>query len=858
MAISFFDRSTRWNAKWIWLDYITPFSINSHYKSERVVGVLPSEKNRWCLFRHTFFLDERVIKSQSSTIRISVDSRYKLFINGVYIGRGIYRCDKYNWYFDEYDVSGVLRTGKNVISVLATFYGEYMSWYEPLPNGIVGPKTVGKGSLLFQLDIQTDRGIHSIFSDKTTRGKVCEAWQQNVPRINIGLPFVEKFDSNKWEFAWLTAEFEDARLPDWQNAIELNLGPSIIPLVKCEIPRLKEIPMVAEKLITAGTFEEYFDDEDLMEPEDAHHDKIDEFVRLQFSIQSNNLIRLCEAYNASPSAFEISLKDGPIGLVFDMGKTVSGFPFFSIDSDSEDVEIVLAWSEKITDKKGVKVLNADLWKTKSGLIYRCRKGKNEFQSFHWFGYRYLQMNIRPISHSNSEDCSSMGACSGSVLKIREVGTVLYTYPVECIGAFECSNPEWNRLFEVCAWTMRNCMHDGFEDCPSREQRQWVGDAYVETMLAYALFGETKLTKKLIDQTAQSQRGDNLTQMVTPGDTFIHGLIIPDYCLYYISTVYEYWRYTGDKSVLTQHLPVILRAIRWFLQFLDPKTGLITNVPQWIFIDWSSNDKWGANGVINAQVYNALQQITEMVSIANWGDACAGFEKICAKIKENLNLYFWNESRSAYVDAIDFDAEGRVVKRSDKITFHTNCFMLLYDLAPQDRAKTVLETVFSVPYSRLYVQNASPLWCGKNSEKYKPETGVIMAEPFFMHHVNQMFAKFDRFDLMARFINDGWCEMLRKGATSIWETWGDHGSLCHAWSCTPAFDLIRHCLGVSILEPGASKIRIQPNPMGLNWAKGIIPTIHGPVYIDWKIEPLNSKIKIKYRSPPNVKVELGGL
>jgi hypothetical protein len=838
MAFSFFNNSLTWNAKWIWLDYITPFGLNSGYKSDRLLWVLPSEKNRWAIFRHTFILQESFKLSNPAILYISVDSRYKLYLNGTYIGRGIYRCNKHNWYYDEYDVSLILKPGKNVIAIIATFYGEDMSWYEPLPNGIMGPKTVGKGSVIFQLEIPMESESMTVSSDKTTRGKICEAWDQTSPRINVGLPYMEKFDARKWNPEWLSLEYEDDSLIDWSHVIELVLGNSIIPLVKLDIPRLTETPVLAEKIITAGNWEPFFDDEDFAEPETNEQDQIDGLVQLGFSALNNNYQTLLDSYSPSNPEISLSLIDGPIGLVYDMGKTVSGMPFFSIESDSDDVILDIAWSEKIIEKNGVFVPDVNLWRTKAGLRYYCRKGINNFESFHWFGYRYLQINI-----------------SGSIsnVKIKKFGTVLYIYPVNKTSSFECSNPEWNQLFQTCVWTMQNCMHDGYEDCPSREQRQWVGDAYVETMVAYALFGETKLTKKLIDQTAQSQRGDNLTQMVTPGDSFIHGLLIPDYCLYYISTVYQYYRYTGDKDVLIEHLPVILRAIRWFLQFIHPITGLLTNVPQWIFIDWSSNDKWGANGVVNAQLYIVLKQIDEMVKIVQWGQASKNFNLIADKIKDSLNKFFWNSLRKGYVDAVDFDAAGKVIKISEKITFHVNTFMLLFDLTPADKINMVLENVFAVPNERLFVQNVDPIWRGKTSPIYRPETDVILAEPFFMHHVNQMLAKYERYDLIAKFFDEGWCEMIRRGATSIWETWGSHGSLCHAWCCTPGYDLLMHCLGLQILEPGAKKISIKPHPMGLSWAKGRIPTIKGPVEIEWVVDSASGNLELKYNVPDGIEL-----
>ena len=106
----------------------------------------------------------------------------------------------------------------------------------------------------------------------------------------------------------------------------------------------------------------------------------------------------------------------------------------------------------------------------------------------------------------------------------------------------------------------------------------------------------------------------------------------------------------------------------------------------------------------------------------------------------------------------------------------------------------------------------------------------MAEPFFMHHVNQMFAKVNHHDLIIRFINDGWLKMIELGATNIWEHWGDKGSLCHAWSSTPAYDLVTHCLGIKIVSSGGKKISIEPHLMDLTHASGTVPTEEGLIKV----------------------------
>jgi len=42
------------------------------------------------------------------------------------------------------------------------------------------------------------------------------------------------------------------------------------------------------------------------------------------------------------------------------------------------------------------------------------------------------------------------------------------------------------------------------------------------------------------------------------------------------------------------------------------------------------------------------------------------------------------------------------------------------------------------------------------------------------------------------------------------------------------------LGVKPLSPGFDSIAIQPHPCGLKWAKGRVPTPHGPVDVAWEM------------------------
>src|SRR5271157_1427481 len=829
-----------WKAKWIWLDYITPWAINKDFHRTRVVGVLPSEKNRFGLFRKTFDIGTKA--PDHAIMKISVDSRYMLYINEQYVGRGIYRCNKHNWYYDEYDVARYLLQGKNVICIVVQYLGTPLSWYEMFPHGGISGRTIGKGGLIFQLDIppaEDDQEPVTISSDGTTRAHPCDAWRQDTPLIYVGLAYVEIFDARKMPEGWLSADFDDSDRTSWGHVIELEIKDILPNMIKCDIPRLEESRVRASHIVSAGMIQEYFSEDDIEESlTDPASDPIDFFTQLAMSTYKSGIADLDNTWQAS-GPLEVDLGEGPVGIVFDMGRDVSGHVYLDLVSEMPGTIIDIAWSEKLDAGRRNMLVYTRPFSEMYGSRFTCKAGENHHELFHWYGFRYLQLNIK-----------GQGKVS-----LQDIGTNLFLYSVP-EATFECDDERLNALYKACTWTLRNCMHDGYEDCPSREQRQWLGDASVEIMTCFATFGDTALARKLIVQCAQSQRGDGLTDMCTPGDADVHGLIIPDYCLYWINEIYQYYWYTGDLDFVVQMLPSMLRAIKWFIQYINPGTGLLENLPYWIFIDWSVNDKWGACCPLNAQLYITIKQLAEMGRLAGWNAAVDHLDTIAEGIASGINLYLWNEERGAYVDAVIVDDSGNIEKQSKKVSFHSNALVIVHDIAPPDRVALIIENVFEKQYSEMFVMNQEPLWKGITASKFEEENNVIVAEPFFFHHVNQAFAKLNRYDLIMRFLRDGWCKMLDHDATTIWETWGWGGSHCHAWSTTPAHDLVRHVLGVLIDAPGATRVLINPHPVELTRAKGKVPTIKGMVEVEWSLDSSKQILSIDVAVPDEVSLAFG--
>lgn len=132
----------------------------------------------------------------------------------------------------------------------------------------------------------------------------------------------------------------------------------------------------------------------------------------------------------------------------------------------------------------------------------------------------------------------------------------------------------------------------------------------------------------------------------------------------------------------------------------------------------------------------------------------------------------------------------------------------------------------------------------------------------------------------------WGGMLELGATTFWEdfdlSWmenaarideitpegkvdvhGSYGafcyeryrhSLCHGWASGPVPFLSRHILGVTALEPGGKRLRIEPHLGDLAYARGACPTPLGVVRVSHTRQS-DGTVRTEYDVPEGVSVEL---
>jgi alpha-L-rhamnosidase len=312
-------------------------------------------------------------------------------------------------------------------------------------------------------------------------------------------------------------------------------------------------------------------------------------------------------------------------------------------------------------------------------------------------------------------------------------------------------------------------------------------------------------------------------MATVSDLSATGkLFIPDFCLAWILAMEGHLLYTGRTEALLDVLPAAVRALQWFLDFID-EDGLLADLPGWSFIDWSTElDRNGEVTVLNAMYVAAIRAICTVARHLGLESLTQGLLPVAETVADAINRHLYDPVRHLYADSRKDSA------LSSRFSQHANSAVIAFDIAPATRHAAICRAI-SDP-ERL---NLSRAWAADDERPFDPETQIIMAQPFFSHYVHIAYARSGNLDAMLTSIRDRWLPMVRRNGT-VWEHWQDTPvtSLCHAFSCTPLYDLPTHIVGIRPTGFGFSEFRVRPRLGDLQWARATMPTPHGDISVRW--------------------------
>lgn len=768
---------------------------------------LPQEANRFLYLRHSFDIDGPV---HGAEVFATADGRYQIFVNGVLVGRGPARSGAAYRNLDPIDLAPLLKTGRNVIAILAHSYGRNTAWYE-LP-GWDYARAFGCGGFFLQGDLLADSGgeQQTLKLDTDARWRCLEAaaWRREVPSNSLG--FAEIFDARLAPPDWTAVEFDDSA---WAHAEVLrvagrNYTGDVRPfqyLLPRDIPAQRVGPLVAARAIAWAEVQTAADVGDGGD------------LAAQMESEPSQPLANCRV-NEAGDLVETS-GSRAVSMVYDFGEIVAGYIRFELDGPAGAVVDFYPGEQLHADGR-VRIFDGiPGFDTPVAHRYVLREGLQTWERFEWNGLRYLQVSYRHCS---------------TPLRVHAVAVNRTGYPVQPHGRFDCSDPALTRIWQAGARTLQLCMHDAYVDCPSREQRQWM-DAYVDARINYAAFGDSALAARLIRQIAESQRPEGLTMMAAPGDFALAGFTnIPDFCLYWILTIGDYLLYADDPQIVDDVYPSVARALQWFERQLNDE-NLLTDVPHWVFVEWAETDKKGQVTALNALYVGALRAAAEIARRVEHARAAAHYDTLAQQVCDAVNRLLWDEERGVYADA---RRNGRLSRR---ISQQSNAAAIAFGVAPQARWARIWTTILDP--RRLVLTYA--LGSDGKVTPFDESVAVVQAQPFFSHFLHRALRMDGQAAAIVDNIRSRWSELLADGAVTLRETWqlDPITSKCHAWSATPTFDLSTDILGVCPLTSGFRRLRVAPQLLDLKWARGSFPTPRGELLVAWTHEAGRLEIEV---------------
>jgi hypothetical protein len=445
--------------------------------------------------------------------------------------------------------------------------------------------------------------------------------------------------------------------------------------------------------------------------------------------------------------------------------------------------------------------------------------------------------------------SGLVVSSSPLVEIRGITVVERTHPLTGGHSFTCSDPRLTAIWLAGRRTVTLCSHDAYIDCPTREQRAWVGDAVVHQLVDLATNDDWSLARWYPVMSA-APRADGMLPMVVGGDAEASdNLVLPDWALHWVHAVWNLYRYVGDRTAIAALLGVVEGVLRWFEPFCDDD-GLPRDVIGGVLIDWAAVWTDGTSSALCGLWGRALLEFAEM---AQWlGDEgrvswarttharlAGGFERL------------WDAERGRYTDALVGD--DRVVMASQ----HGQAAAIVGGLAPASRWERLVAVMtdedrlvhaaFAAPAGpalpNAELETGDYLDTGRPEPWWDVDRQVVRAQPFFRYVVHDALDLAGRRDLLATACLD-WTVALERCPTSLSETWYG-GTTCHGWSATPTRDLTTRVLGIEPASPGFATARVAPALGPLEWALGSAPTPEGPLHVSVRGHSLEVRSPIPF-------------
>lgn len=788
-----FESSWIWHPGWV--EYTNGDSAGGfvHFKKSAVLESVPQTAVR---------------------LRITADTRYKLYVNSHLVSCGPVKGDEHRWFFDDVDIKPFLKPGHNHLAVhVLRFYHAtlHASSFARMPVG---------GLRIVQLDEIAE--VISLNGNET--------WETAIDHTVI-LRTDEPYD----EFLHIF-EQSDRSAPsplDWvpakpyrfQNSFGVTapwkLHPRLIPfqsLSKLSARSVHNVRSVRStedwKVLLCNPSK----DSSLCLPAGSSH-----AVELEFE---NHLTAFLALRFLSSGATGAALTITYSECYEDEPKLI---PYVRVKSNRCDTTKGLYGPRDLYTLGGPH---------SPGLQYHSNEPHEEvIQPFHFRTFRFLTLQIQ--------------VPPGSDLVFKGLEVTKCIYPLRVVARFQADEAWAESLWDVSIRTLENCMHDCYEDCPFFEQLQYAFDTRSSSLFTYLVSGDDRLARQAMMQLHDSfQPMLGLTSSRAPFPK-MQLQIIPHFSLYWICTVADHYEYYSDAEFITGFLPVCDAILGNFHSRILPGTGLVRDYSSpgfWEYVDWTA--AWAPNGVPKAATRQGVSTYTNNLyaytlktlgSVLKHLDHRQRAEQYATRADQIVQAV----QKHCYDGQFFTDGLASDVDRTQDYSQHIQIWAVLSGAALGETAVRILSQSFDQgdPVTQCPMQfdeDARPIAPIRSVGPDDPIRFTATSISFAFYKARAMAAA--GADVYNKYFHDFW-GLWREQLDNNLTTWAEDSvcvrSDCHAWGSVPISEFITEVAGVRPAAPGWSRISFTPR-LSLFQKINVCVPVHGAwgsalIQVRWRRE-----------------------
>lgn len=733
-------------------------------------------------------------------LRATGSTLYRVFLNGEFLGHGPARGPHGYFRVDEWDLTGRLEPGLNVVAFEVAGYNVNSYYLLDQPSFLQAEVAV-EGRILAATGA----------TPPTFHAQALPERMQKVQRYSFQRPFTEIYTLKPDSTAWRTNH--------------ANAGPS------SKVARQPQVRLLAREL----DFPKYL----LRQPQTVlSQGTLQSGGKVERPWKDRSLTGIGPALGGYPEAELTAIPSlewqgvttitrQPLGLrystalpsplpsagfrILDFGVNLTGFLGVRLEC-SKTTRLILTFDEVLTEDD----VNFRRLDCVNLVEYRLEPGAYTLETFEPYTLRYLKLAVLD------------GDCVLQQVYLRELAA-----PGLEQARFESSDEALNRLFAAGVETFRQNALDVFMDCPSRERAGWLCDSFFTARVAKDLQGDGRMEHVFLQNFLLPEKFTHLPEgmlpMCYPAD-HNDGVFIPNWALWFVLQLEEYATRTGDQSLVQAFEPRVRKLFDYFRPF-ENSDGLLEKLAGWVFVEWSA-----ANSFVQDVNYPSNMLYARALLAAGRLYGRADLVERAEHIRNTIRTQAF-DGRFFVDNAVR--REGRLEVTTNR-TEVCQYFAFFFDVASPASHPELWRTL---------LRDFGP---GRKQTRLHPE----------VHPANAFVGNVLRLELLSReglarqLLQESLAYqmyMVERTGT-LWENDGAYASCNHGFASHGGVHvLFRDVLGLREVDPVKRRVKVRFTDPGLAWCHGVVPTPHGLVTLRWRLE--NGRFSYDLHAPAGYEVEV---